>query len=201
MSSYSSYLKFLIQALGENENTWGDDKLNNALKALEEAAGAVTTVPILGVGVTLDSTNGSVGIAGHFRFSAHILTPGVGVGARTVTLPLIAKQYLFLNQTAYTQTLSTGSGTTFALGAGILSSVLVDASGNVVGDDASTSAQTYAANALASQTAAAASAAAADASADAADVSEANAAASAAAATAAAGSVQAGFNLCVGYLY
>jgi hypothetical protein len=110
-----------LQALGENLNTWGDTKLNDVIKRLEEAiAGAVSIA--VEANVTLTSTDY---VQNQARYAMLIFT---GTGGFNVTCPATAKMYLVKNTCAAAVTFTHGSGTTVSVGAGAIKWVATDGS-------------------------------------------------------------------------
>jgi hypothetical protein len=150
-SSTSDRLGFEIQAIGENENTWGDTRLNNALICLEEGIAGFVSVAVGSSDVTLTSTIYTPEAA-EYRNAIIKLTSGSGVGARNIIVPALQKLWKVHNATAYTQTFKTAAGTGSSVSSGEIVGVYCD------GTDCYTD--------TASGGGAAASAAAADASAD-----------------------------------
>jgi hypothetical protein len=110
----SAKIKIKLQTAGENDGTWGDAELNDALEGIEEAIAGVTSVEVTTTDVTLDVTNYTVGVAGHYRNMVIRLTPGTGVGARDIIVPAVEKLYFFHNTTGYTQTVTVSGGTVTA---------------------------------------------------------------------------------------
>jgi hypothetical protein len=163
-SSTSDRLRFEIQALGENENTWGEDRLNNALRCLEEGASGFVEVLVGASNVTLTSTVWTPDAA-EYRNAVIRLETDTGVGARNIIVPAAQRLWKFHNNTAYTQTVKTASGTGATLTAGEIKSIYCDATDcyadtvNTSGaQDAATAAAASATSAATSATAAAASA-------------------------------------------
>jgi hypothetical protein len=110
-SSPSPLLGVELQALGENLNTWGDTKLNDVIKRLEEAiAGAVSIA--VEANVTLTSTDY---VQNQARYAMLILT---GSGGFDIICPATSKMYLVKNDCAAAVTFTHGSGTTVSVGAG-----------------------------------------------------------------------------------
>jgi hypothetical protein len=110
-----------LQALGENLNTWGDTKLNDVIKRLEEAiAGAVSIA--VEANVTLTSTDY---VQNQARYAMLIFT---GSGGFNITCPATAKMYLVKNSCAAAVTFTHGSGTTVSVGAGAIKWVATDGS-------------------------------------------------------------------------
>jgi hypothetical protein len=120
-SSPSPLLGVELQALGENLNTWGDTKLNDVIKRLEEAiAGAVSIA--VEANVTLTSTDY---VQNQARYAMLIFT---GTGGFNITCPATAKMYLVKNTCAAAVTFTHGSGTTVSVGAGAIKWVATDGS-------------------------------------------------------------------------
>ena len=108
-SSYSSSLRFNLQATGENTNTWGGLLNTGALALIDSAIAGFTTIALTG-NTTLTTANGSSDQA---RTAMIKLT---GSASYQVTVPAVSKQYLIWNASSYTQTIvSSGGGTSVAL--------------------------------------------------------------------------------------
>lgn len=110
-STASPLLKVELQALGENLNTWGDTRLNEALKRLEEAIADVEAVTV-DANVTLTTDNF---IANQARSAGFILT---GAGGFNITCPTTSKLYLVKNDCTDAVTFTHGSGDTVDVAAG-----------------------------------------------------------------------------------
>lgn len=96
MSSTPSPLTRLeIQARGENRNSWGDTKLNEALKRLEEAIADNVQIALSGTSRTLTSANY---VADEARAAVLTFTGSPG-GTCTITTPDSEKMYVVDNQT------------------------------------------------------------------------------------------------------
>lgn len=108
-STYTASLRFEMQAAGENLNTWGAPKLNNALSRLDFAIAGWTTKALTG-NYSLTSSNTSDDEA---RSAALKFT---GTGAFTVTIPSVSKNYVVWNACAGDVTITTGAGASVALG-------------------------------------------------------------------------------------
>lgn len=107
--SYSSSLRFELQATGSNLNSWGSLLNTGALSLIDSAIAGFTTVALT-ADTTLTTANGSSDQA---RMATIKLT---GSAAYQVTIPAVSKQYLFWNASSYTQTIvSSGGGTSVAL--------------------------------------------------------------------------------------
>lgn len=109
-------LRVETQALGENLNTWGDAKLNDALRRLEEGIAGLATIAITGPSTTLTSVNYS---ADQARNACLVFT-GTLTSASTVTVPNVEKLYLVVNLTggAFGLTIKTAAGAGTALRGG-----------------------------------------------------------------------------------
>lgn len=105
-STPTSRLRVELQALGENTNTWGDTKLNQALQKIEDAICGVAVIPLNG-NASLSTANYAADTASKLvlRFTDAGLT-----AAPTVTAPSVEKLYLAVNATGWPITLKTGSG-------------------------------------------------------------------------------------------
>lgn len=107
-TSYSDLLRLAKQAVGENNNTWGDIFNENTLELIEEAIAGVSTIAVTAGNVTLTTANGVAdqSRAAVLRFTG---TPGA---TRTVTIPSVNKVYIAHNDT------SDGSSVTITAGSG-----------------------------------------------------------------------------------
>lgn len=108
-SSYTASLRFELQGVGENLNTWGL-RLNSALSRIDKAIAGWTTIALTG-NYSLTSSNGD----DEARSASLKFT---GAGPFTVTIPAVAKQYLIWNACTAAVTVTTGAGTTQVLAAG-----------------------------------------------------------------------------------
>ena len=102
-SSYSSSLRFNLQATGENTNTWGSLLNTGALALIDSAIAGFTTIALTG-NVTLSTANGSSDQA---RTAMLKLT---GSASYQVTIPAVSKQYLIWNASSYQQTIASAGG-------------------------------------------------------------------------------------------
>lgn len=121
-STASTRLRVELQAAGENLNTWGDTRLNEALKRLEEAIADVTTKALTG-NVTLTSSNF---VADEARAAVLIFTDGGLSAAPTVTIPAVEKWYWVVNQTTYAISIGPASATLATVRAGTTVPVYCD---------------------------------------------------------------------------
>ena len=104
-STYTTSLRFELQATGENVNVWGD-RLNTALSRIDVAVAGMTTVALTGnYTLTTSNTASDDARAAMLKFTG-------GAGPFTVTLPSLSKKYTVWNATTGTVTLTTGSGST-----------------------------------------------------------------------------------------
>jgi hypothetical protein len=101
-SSYSTSLRFELQATGENLNTWGD-RLDSALSRADDAIASLTT-KTLTADYALTTANGT---ADEARASALAFN---GTGAFTVTIPSVSKGYDVSNACTSILTITTGAG-------------------------------------------------------------------------------------------
>jgi hypothetical protein len=115
-STPTTRLRVETQALGENLNTWGDTRLNEALKRLEEGIAGLATIPIVGTSTTLTSVNYSTDEARN----ACLVFTGTLTANSTVTVPNVEKLYLAVNLTSgsFSLTLKTAAGGGYALRSG-----------------------------------------------------------------------------------
>ncbi len=124
-SSTSDRMKFEVQAAGENSGTWGDTRLNNALKRMEEGVKGHVNVSVAGSDVTLTSTSWTPGAAEYCNGTIG-LTAGGGVGARNIIVPAVEFNWHFHNATGYSQTIKTSGGTGAAIPTGYIAFVYCD---------------------------------------------------------------------------
>ena len=120
-SSPSPLLGVELQALGENLNTWGDTKLNDVLKRLEEAITGAVSIAVE-ANVTLTSTNY---VQNQARYAMLIFT---GSGGFDITCPATAKMYLVKNNCSAAVTFTHGSGDEISVAAGAIKWVGTDGS-------------------------------------------------------------------------
>lgn len=106
-SSYDNELGVELQAAGENLNTWGQPKLNNALKRLVKGVAGFIEKPLTG-NVTLTSSNSSTD-ANDFE-ARHAAIKFTGSGAFIVTVPSSPKAYVIWNACTGELTVTTGVG-------------------------------------------------------------------------------------------
>lgn len=121
-SSASTRLRLELQAAGENLNTWGAPKLNEALNRLEESIADWQSLTITG-NKTLTSSNY---VADEAR-AAMLSLEGTPASAFTITIPGVEKSYLVRNDTGQTATIKTSGGTGVTVADGVITVVLCDA--------------------------------------------------------------------------
>lgn len=118
-SSYTSNLRFTLQATGENLNLWG--ALNNAgVVSLIDTAIAGRYGVALSAPLTLTSANGSTDQS---RNAILDFTSGSG---GTVTIPAVSKTYYVRNATSGNVVISTGGTTNATLATGDVMPVFSD---------------------------------------------------------------------------
>lgn len=110
-SSYTPRLRLELQAAGENLNTWGAPKLNNAISRIDTAIAGRAAVVLAGAPYSLSASNGD-------DEARSAILDFSGVGPTTVTLPSVSKIYLARNGASGAVTLTTGVGATLALAVG-----------------------------------------------------------------------------------
>ena len=120
-STASDRLRLELQAAGENLNTWGAPKLNEALKRIEEAIADWQSLTITG-NTTLTSSNY---VADEAR-AAMLSLGGTPASGFTITIPAVEKWYWVRNETGQTATLKTSGGTGVTVADGVLTAVLCD---------------------------------------------------------------------------
>lgn len=121
-STASNRLRLELQAAGENLNTWGAPKLNEALKRIEESIADWQSLTITG-DKTLTSSNY---IADEAR-AAMLSLEGAPAAAFTITIPAVEKWYLVRNASGQAATFKTSSGTGVTVADGVITVVLCDA--------------------------------------------------------------------------
>lgn len=106
-----------LQAAGENLNTWGAPKLNDAIQRLTEMV--AQTTPIASYPITLTSTNY---VANQAR---NMILDCTGAGG-TVTIPSQSKLYIVRNGSSGDVVITTGSGLTATVASGDTAPVVSD---------------------------------------------------------------------------
>lgn len=113
-STPTTRLRVELQALGENTNTWGDTKLNQALQKIEDAICGVVTLALNG--------NANLAVANYAPDAASKLvlklTDAGLTASPTVTAPSVEKLYLAVNTTAWPVTIKTATGAGVTIPAG-----------------------------------------------------------------------------------
>lgn len=107
-SSYTSSLRFVLQATGENLNTWGVLN-NNSMIALADYAIAGRAAFTLSGSKTLTTANGATDEA---RAAMLDITGGTG---GTITIPAVSKIYLVRNGASGNVVITTGGGATITI--------------------------------------------------------------------------------------
>jgi len=127
MPSTFSNLGLTIQATGENSGTWGD-LTNVNLQRIDNAIAGVITVTITGNTTLAFSTNSAsttfTDEAG--RNKVIVLSGSLSATTVTVTVPNIEKDYVIVNNSGGTATISAGGSTTVSIGTGSKSYLFVD---------------------------------------------------------------------------
>lgn len=118
-SSYSTRLRFTLQASGENTNTWGQILNSGVFSLVDKAIAGGTTKAITG-NVTLTSSNGSDDEA---RAAWLKLTGSTGA---TITIPSVEKTYLVWNASTADQVISTGAGSSATIGSEQVTAIICD---------------------------------------------------------------------------
>ena len=129
MASTFSNLGLNLQATGENSGTWGAIT-NVNLQDIDCAIGGVITVTVTGNTTLAFTTNSSsttyTDEAG--RNKTIILSGSLSATTVTVTVPNIEKDYVIINNSGGTATISSGGSTTVSIGTGSKNYVIVDPS-------------------------------------------------------------------------
>jgi hypothetical protein len=127
MASTFSNLGLNLQATGENSGTWG--ALTNVnLQEIDNAIAGVVTITLTGNTTLAFTTNSSsttyTDEAG--RNKTIILSGSLSATTVTVTVPNIEKDYVVINNSGGTATISSGGSTTVSIGTGSKNYVIVD---------------------------------------------------------------------------
>jgi len=129
MASTFSNLGLNLQATGENSGTWGD-LTNVNLQEIDNAIAGVVTITLTGNTTLAFTTNSSsttyTDEAG--RNKTIILSGSLSATTVTVTVPNIEKDYVIINNSGGTATISSGGSTTVSIATGFKNYVIVDAS-------------------------------------------------------------------------
>ena len=129
MASTFSNLGLNLQATGENSGTWGAIT-NVNLQEIDAAICGVITVTITGNTTLAFTTNSSsttyTDEAG--RNKVIILSGALSATTVTVTVPNIDKDYIIVNNSGGTATISSGGSTTVSIATGSKNYVIVDPS-------------------------------------------------------------------------
>ena len=119
-SSYTNSLRFVLQATGENINTWGVLN-NNSMIALADYAIAGRAAFTLSGSKTLTTANGATDEA---RAAMLDITGGTG---GTITIPAVSKIYTVRNAGSGDVVVTTGGGATATIKTGETVAVACDA--------------------------------------------------------------------------
>ena len=127
MASTFSNLGLNLQATGENSGTWGE-LTNVNLQEIDNAIAGVVTITLTG-NTTLAFTSNATSTtytdeAG--RNKTIILSGSLSATTVTVTVPNIEKDYVVINNSGGTATISSGGSTTVSIGTGSKNYVIVD---------------------------------------------------------------------------
>ena len=129
MASTFSNLGLNLQATGENSGTWGD-LTNVNLQEIDNAISGVVTITLTG-NTTLAFTSNATSTtftdeAG--RNKTIILSGALSATTVTVSVPNIEKDYVIINNSGATATISSGGSTTVSIATGSKNYVIVDPS-------------------------------------------------------------------------
>ena len=127
MASTFSNLGLNLQATGENSGTWGD-LTNVNLQEIDNAIAGVVTITLTG-NTTLAFTSNATSTtftdeAG--RNKTIILSGALSATTVTVSVPNIEKDYVIINNSGATATISSGGSTTVSIATGSKNYVIVD---------------------------------------------------------------------------
>ena len=129
MASTFSNLGLNLQATGENSGTWGAIT-NVNLQDIDNAIAGVVTITLTGNTTLAFTTNSSsttyTDEAG--RNKTIILNGSLSATTVTVTVPNIEKDYVIINNSGGTATISSGGSTTVSIATGSKNYVIVDPS-------------------------------------------------------------------------
>ena len=132
MASTFSNLGLNLQATGENSGTWGAIT-NVNLQDIDNAIGGVANITLTGNTTLAFTTNSSsttyVDEAG--RNKIIVLSGSLSATTVTVTVPNIEKDYVFINNSGGTATISAGGSTTVSIATGSKSYLFVNGSSSV----------------------------------------------------------------------
>jgi hypothetical protein len=128
MASTFSNLGLNLQATGENSGTWGE-LTNVNLQEIDNAISGVVTITLTG-NTTLAFTSNATSTtftdeAG--RNKVIILSGALSATTVTVTVPNIDKDYIIVNNSGGTATISSGGSTTVSIATGSKNYLFVDA--------------------------------------------------------------------------
>ena len=127
MASTFSNLGLNLQATGENSGTWGAIT-NVNLQEIDNAISGVVTITLTGNTTLAFTTNSSsttfTDEAG--RNKTIILNGSLSATTVTVTVPNIEKDYVFINNSGGTATISAGGSTTVSIATGSKNYVIVN---------------------------------------------------------------------------
>jgi hypothetical protein len=129
MASTFSNLGLNLQATGENSGTWGE-LTNVNLQEIDNAIAGVVTITLTG-NTTLAFTSNATSTtftdeAG--RNKTIILSGALSATTVTVSVPNIEKDYVIINNSGATATISSGGSTTVSIATGSKNYVIVDPS-------------------------------------------------------------------------
>ena len=129
MASTFSNLGLNLQATGENSGTWGE-LTNVNLQEIDNAIAGVVTITLTGNTTLAFTTNSSsttyTDEAG--RNKTIILSGALSATTVTVSVPNIEKDYVIINNSGGTATISSGGSTTVSIATGSKNYVIVDPS-------------------------------------------------------------------------
>jgi hypothetical protein len=106
-----------LQAAGENLNSWGDPKLNNALNRLNYLADGYIAVAITG-DYTLTTSTSSTTRSDLEAYHHFLKFTGTTAAVATITVPAKARHFFIWNATNRAITISMGAGTTVSIDSG-----------------------------------------------------------------------------------
>lgn len=108
-STYSSSLRIELQAAGENLNTWGAPKLNNAFTRFDKAIAGRTAVTLAASNYTLTTSNTLDDEA------RSMILDLSGTGGCQLIIPSVPKAYFIRNAAVGNVTVTTGAGSTVVM--------------------------------------------------------------------------------------
>lgn len=121
-STYSTRLRFVLQATGENAGTWGSTLNTGALQLIDDAIAAYTTIDVSAGTTTLSTQDGAT----DQTRSAFLMFKGSPGAQVSVVVPSITKGYWVQNQANASVRVMHAGGTGFTVPASAWAMVISD---------------------------------------------------------------------------